>query len=148
MRIGDDEAVVIEARRQMAAIAALAVIFQQGDDHLDRLGGRRRALQCQAQQVHADQRRLFPRRRAGVDRLVADHHAVLVGAHLGAPHPERPAQQHGVRAPRLRDGDVGAGDRGARRVIGARRELDHLRLVALAIAVLAEQHDAVGRCVG
>ena len=58
---------------------------------------------------------------AGVHRLVADHHAMLVGAHLGAPHPERPAQQRGVGAPGLRNRDVGAGERGARRVFGARR---------------------------
>ena len=87
-----------------------------------RLGRRRCTLQRQAQQVHADQCRLLLRWRTGVHRLVADHHAMLVGAHLGAPHPERPAEQRGMGVPRLRNGDVGAGELGTRRMVGARGE--------------------------
>ena len=61
-------------------------------------------------QVHAEQpfRLVLVRLQPGPDGLVADAEAVLVGAHLGAPHPGGAAQHHGVGGRRLVDGDVGA----------------------------------------
>jgi hypothetical protein len=56
--------------------------------HLDGLVGGRGALQGEAQQVHPGQAGLGVGL-VGEDGLVADHDAVLVRAHLGAPHPER-----------------------------------------------------------
>ena len=75
-------------------------------------------------------------------RLIADDHAVLVGAHLGAPDPEWPAKQNGGGLSDLRNGDVGASEQFAIVVRLAWEEFHYLGLVALAIAVLAEQHTA------
>jgi hypothetical protein len=129
----------------VAATAALAVLLQQRRDHLDGLCRGGGALQAETQQVHADQRRLLLWRNARVHRLVADHHAMLVGAHLGAPDPERPAQQCSKCLPDLRDRDVGAVHARIARMLCAREEFHDLRLVAFAVAVLAEQHPA-SRC--
>ena len=82
-----------------------------------------------------------------VQGLVADDHAVLVGAHFGAPHPERAAQQDGVSARDVRDGDVGGLERPAGGALSRRMEFDDLSLVALAVAILGEQGRAPGgRC--
>src|SRR5580658_7697857 len=69
---------------------------------------------------------------------------MLVGAHLRAPHPERAADQAGVGPRRRLDLDVGQAF-GGRRTVAARQHLDALGFVALAVAVLGEQHHAARR---
>ena len=81
---------------------------------------------------------------AGEDRLVADDHAVLVGAHLGAPHPERPAEQDGVGVLDLWDLDPGGRHGRSGGVVGGRVPLEALALVGVAVTVLGEQDALVG----
>ena len=135
-----EEAVVVgEAALLVAAAAPLAVLLEQGEQHLDGALRALRALEGEAQQVHAREAEL----RVGLlreHRLVPDHDAMLVGADLGAPHPERPREQHGVGLGDLRDLDPGAGHALARRVTPARLPLEELCLVGVAIRVLGEQH--------
>ena len=144
-RVGDDEAVVVVEPVQVAAVAALAVALQQGGHHLDGLGRARATLETQPHQVHADQGAAAGGGNGRVHRFVADHHPMLVGAHLRAPHPERAAEQAGVGLRHLRSGDVGELERRPRHASPARSHLDQLRFVALAVAVLGEQDPAAGR---
>ena len=95
-RVGHDEAVVVgEAGPLQAAHAPLAKFGQQIGDGLHRLGRGGRSLQGQPQQVHSGQT-AGGVRLAGEDCLVANRHAVLIGPHLGPPHPIGAAEQHGV----------------------------------------------------
>jgi hypothetical protein len=70
--------------------------------------------------------------------LVADYDALFVGAHLGAPDPERPAQQRGVCLSYLRGCDITAGNLRGGRMLSAWEEFNRLCLVAFAVAVLVE----------
>ena len=113
--------------------------FEQLDDHPDgvvRVGG---AFQGQAEQVHPEQR-WFAERLVGEHRFVADDDAVLVGSHLGSPHPPWLRQQHGMSVFDLRDRNPGALDVDRyRRAIGRWIPPGNLRLVRIAVAVLGEQ---------
>jgi hypothetical protein len=79
---------------------------EPGDD-VERLLGAGAALEAETEVVHADDTGLRRRHALAVDRLVADDDAVLVGADLGAPDPERLRQQHGMGLGHLRDLDMG-----------------------------------------
>ncbi len=141
-RVGHDVAVVVgEVAVLVTAAATLAVALQQIGDHGDRSRCGRGSFEGEAEQVHPGQ----PERlsgSAGEHGLVADHDTVLVGAHLGAEHPERPAQQHGVGLGRLLDLDPGAAHSRAGRVRASRLPLQQLRLVGIAVGILREQHSA------
>ena len=146
-RVGDDEGVVItKLAIAVAAAAALAMLGDQVRDEVERFARRRRAFEPQAQQVHAGQSRLRVRQ-ACEDRLVADGDAVFVSAHLGAPHPERAADDDLVGPRRLRDFQIGALQAG-RRVKARGQVLDELRFARLAVAILGEPERAVGSVLG
>jgi hypothetical protein len=101
-RVGHQEAVVVaEPGVVPAARPALAVAFEQLDEHPHRVVGGGGPLEGQAEQVHAEQAG-GGHRGPGEHGLVADDHAVLVGAHLGAPHPPRLREHHGVGVGHLR----------------------------------------------
>jgi hypothetical protein len=89
-RIGDDEAVVIGGLPCGRGAARLAILLQQGRHHSQAFIGGRRALERQAQQIHAEQARLQRAWDARPDRLVADGETVLVDTMLEAPHPPGP----------------------------------------------------------
>ena len=140
--VGHDEAVVVgEVALLVAAPAALPVPLEQRGDHA------RRPRRASTLRSSARRRRSMPVRPnacvglAGEHGLVADGHPVLVGADLGAPHPERPAQQHGVglaRPGRSRSRCTAAASPGGVRT--PRLPVEHLRLVGVAVGVLGEQH--------
>ncbi len=84
--VGDEIGVVVaEARMLLAGPATLAVLLQQADDDLHGRMPIARPLQRQPQQVHPRQVAPAVARPPREDRLVADGHAVFVGAHLGTP---------------------------------------------------------------
>ncbi len=124
--IGDDEAVVVgEVRVLEAASTALTVLLEQRHDDLDGSSSRGAPLQPQAQEIHSRQ----PGSCVGLireDGLVSDRHAVFVGADLGTPHPERPAQEDGVGRRRLRNLDPCAANARERGVGCGGDPLEHL----------------------
>ena len=140
--VEDQEGVVVVKRMVKAAVAALAILLEQREDHRERIGGGAGALERKAQQVHSGQARpaVAAARENG---LVADADAALVYAHLRAPHPDRPGEQHRPRFPHLRQLDAGgaqpAGKARARRI-----KLGHLRFVRAPVAVLGEQRACTG----
>ena len=101
---------VAEAGVVVAASAALAVTLYQFADHVPGAFGSLGALQAQPHQVHSQQAFAL-QGFAREDCLVADDDAMLVGAHLRAPQPERPAKKRGVSPRNLRDVDPGAAQR-------------------------------------
>ncbi len=112
----------------------------------DRLFGARPAFRPEAQQIHADQRRVPPAARSSRAPLsLPITTPCLAGAHLRAPHPERPRQQHGMVARDLRDRNIGAGKRGACLMRRRRHEQRILRLVGLAVGILGKQQRAARR---
>ncbi len=121
--VGHQEAVVVaELRVVVAARPALAVGLEQVDEHRHGIVGGGGPFEGEPQEVHAEQGvGLAPTegQLAGEHGLVADDHAVLVGADLGAPHPPRLREQHGVGVGHLGDGDPGARDVGAGLVAAA-----------------------------
>jgi hypothetical protein len=63
---------------------------------------------------------------------------MLVGANLGAPHPERAAQQHRVGLADLPDLDPGAPHPRPGPIAGAGLPIQDLGLVRIAIGILRE----------
>src|SRR5450756_480298 len=92
-------------------------------------------------QVHAGQPR-FAVSPTGEDRLIADGDAMFIDAHLGTPHPERSAEQNGVRLPHLIDFDVGRLE-SRLAVDPVWHDCQELGLVRLAVAVFCQHRMAV-----
>ena len=67
-----------------------------------------------------------------------------VHADLAAIEPEGLVNEHLVRAPCLRDDDVGDAQKRPIRIIAARKLEDMLGLIDLGIGVLGQQHRAIG----
>ena len=117
--VRDQKTVVIgEPGMLVAAAAPLAVRFEQLDHHANGRLGIVGPLQREAEDVHAGQAE-FGIRLVREDRFVADDEAVLVGPHLGPPHPEGAAEQDRVRLGDLRNLDPRAAQRRALRVLSA-----------------------------
>ncbi|OQA38606.1 MAG: hypothetical protein BWY52_03261 [Chloroflexi bacterium ADurb.Bin325] len=144
-RVGDEIAVVVIELMGEAVVAALPVLPQERDDHLQRLHRGRAPLQPQAQQIHPQQPADPGVRLLGEHRLVADSHAVFVDPHLRAPDPERLGQRDRIGVGRLCDLDVGAAEAAVRRMIRSRDQDDMVGLVGLAVRVLSEERHAIGR---
>jgi hypothetical protein len=102
------------------------------------------SLQREAQEIHADQAGLFVVRHFSKHGLVADGDAVLVGAHLRAPHPERLSEQHRIGVFELGNFHVGALDGAMSRMISSGDTHDVMRFVWFPIGILAEERNAVG----
>ena len=139
VRVGDEERGVVGVVVGRVGDPALAVRLHQIPHELDRLGGAAGALEPEAHQVHADQRRWCAPHVVGRrDALVADGHGVLVHAVLGSPQPGRAREQGGVRA-----GVADAQVLGAQRAPGSGPATEgpcHLHLVGGAVGVLGEHH--------
>src|SRR5680860_1341319 len=117
----------------------LRLTLEQGGERLDsRLGGCC-PFERESQEIHAREPDLGGWL-TGEHRLVAHHEAVLVGADLGAPHPERAAEQHRVGPFGLVDLDPGATKSRAARVGAARLPVEELGLVGISVTVLGAQH--------
>ncbi len=132
---------VTEAGFVVTAAAALAVLRNERADNIFRRIGGVTALEAEPDQIHSQQ--AFARHGlARKNRLVADHDAMLVGAHFRTPHPERSAQDSGVGLLNLGDVDPRAAQHRAGRMRTRRHPAQDLRFIGIAIAVLAEQHTA------
>ena len=91
-RICDEKAAPVGFRpkspARIVAGAALAVAFQQFNEHLHGAACRARAFEAESDEIHADQRRRCAARiEGGVNRFVANCDARFVHAVLGAPTP-------------------------------------------------------------
>jgi len=101
-------------------------------------------LEAEAQEVHAEETGLG-RRLARVERLVPDRDAGLVDAVLESPDPPGAAPQDRERFRGLGDLEVGAPDRGARRVAPRGHRLERLAFDDRAVAVLGEERPPAPR---
>ena len=139
-RVGDEKTVVISKPAVLVPAAApLPVSFQQTHNRPHGRVGIASSFQCQPQQIHSRQAD-FGIRLPGKNRLVADHHAVLVGPHLGSPHPEGPTQKNRMGDRHLRDFNPGAAKCGPRSVLLTGNPIQNLSFVRVAVRVLREQH--------
>ena len=102
-------------------------------------------LEAKPKQVHAQQP-VVGIALAPVDCLVPDRDAALVDAHLEAPHPPRARAEHGQRLAGLGNLAVGAAEHGAGRIALRGVVAQRLTLVRRPIAVLGEDHRAIGGC--
>ena len=119
-----------------AAVAALTVLLQQIDNASHCLLGIAAPFQRQTQQIHTSKAG-FTVSALGKHGLVADAQAVLIDTDLGAPHPDRAGEEHGVRFADLRNGDIGAGHLTAQTGPGG-VEFRHLYFVGTAVTVFGK----------
>ncbi len=140
--IADDVAVVVDELVGVARLPALPVSDQQRGDDVHGLLGGDSPFQGQPQRIHAEQTGPSLALGLGEHRLVADGHAVLVDAHLGAPDPVQLGQQHRMGALHLGDLDVRRPDHVAG-VFGRGDEHQLVGLVGLPVAVLGQDHRPV-----
>jgi hypothetical protein len=144
VRVRDHERIVVGPLDVALARSTLSVALDQTGDHVERLVRIAPALEAEPHEIHAEQARRSERF-LREHHLVADGDAMLVHAVLEPPEPVRLRSHHGRRLGGLRDGEVLAAQRAARRMLRARDLHDALALVRRTIAVLAEQRDAVPR---
>ena len=120
------------------ATAALSVLGERRGHRIERIVGRRAALEPEPDQIHTDEPGGLD---AGIvdrpDALVADRHAVLVDAVLEAPEPRGVRADERVRAgvgnPEVLRVESGPAES---RLVGQH----HLRFVGRAVGVLGEDH--------
>ena len=105
--IGNQEGVVVPVLHPHGCIAALAVFFQQGGDHMERFVGGCAPLKPQTEQIHTQQAVFRFLRFPGPDGFVADRNSFFVHAVFKAPDPVGLGAKHTVGVRRLWNLNVG-----------------------------------------